>query len=152
MTKSILLIFSLCIGVINVFGQKKDTLWRQAILHPDFKTIGNAKEIDSAITNRLPELKSKHIANPNEKFNATDNGGGPRRRLYFAGFLNNRWIISYEHGGRGYHEHTFFITISADKKLTIDESLQVFQTFQELKNFAFKNDTIIIKSWNHYDY
>ncbi len=52
---------------------------------------------------KQPEFK---MANPGEKFEATDDisdPGLPNRRLIFAGVSKNRYFIHYEHGGIGYH-------------------------------------------------
>lgn len=49
------------------------------------------------------------IADVGENFQETDVitlGGGPPRRLIRAGHSGPRWFVHYEHGGRGYHEHT----------------------------------------------
>jgi mono/diheme cytochrome c family protein len=52
---------------------------------------------------KQPEFK---MANPGEKFEATDNISDPAlptRRLIFAGISKNRYFIHYGHGGIGYH-------------------------------------------------
>ena len=36
-------------------------------------------------------------------FNASDIGYGPRTRFIAAARLNTRYVVAYEHGGRGYH-------------------------------------------------
>lgn len=40
------------------------------------------------------------------RFNASDAGGGPKRRLTYIARLDNSYILSYEHGGIGYHCHS----------------------------------------------
>lgn len=36
-------------------------------------------------------------------FNASDVGSGPRTRFIAAARLDSRYVVAYEHGGRGYH-------------------------------------------------
>lgn len=67
---------------------------------------------------KQPEFK---MANPDEKFEATDYISDPElptRRLIFAGVSKNRYFIHYEHGGRGYHHDVVVFDVNPDGKVS----------------------------------
>lgn len=41
-----------------------------------------------------------------KRFNASDAGGGPKRKFAYAVKLADDYILGYEHGGKGYHFHS----------------------------------------------
>ena|ERR1700722_5321556 len=65
------------------------------------------------------------IAGIGERFSATDvvTANLPSRRLIFVRHLGPKWVIAYEHGGRGYHEHVIAYLLDAangDANLTFN--------------------------------
>jgi hypothetical protein len=54
--------------------------------------------IQSDLRQRAPDLSP--AGGP---FAATDVGEGPRTRLIISVRLRDRYVVAYEHGGRGYH-------------------------------------------------
>ena len=94
------------------------------------------------------------MANPGDKnFNPTDNGGGTRVRLYFAAKSGDYWIVSYEHGGRGYHTDCFFVKTKRHKTVIayeMDDSpgmkMETFTTIEELKTYSSKQK-LKLKMW-----
>jgi mono/diheme cytochrome c family protein len=67
---------------------------------------------------KQPEFK---MANPGEKFEATDyisDPGLPNRRLIFAGVSKNRYFIHYEHGGIGYHCDVVVFDVNPEGKVS----------------------------------
>jgi len=98
---------------------------RQQFIDRDFTIVKDVKALPSVILDALTEQGGSRlvIANPGEKFEATDlilDPSLPRRRLIFAGVSNDRCFIHYERGGRG-HSYilVFFIldSTSATKPL-----------------------------------
>ncbi len=65
--------------------------------------------IPKVLLNELSERTDGEfwIANPNEEYAATDvhDGNLPTRQLRFLGKKGNKWMLTYEHGGRGSHFH-----------------------------------------------
>ena len=91
------------------------------------------------------------MAWPGGEFNATDVGSGPSRRLYFIAKTDKHWIVSYEHGGWGYHAHCFFITIDDGNNLLIQNSNIKLESLEFLKAFITK-EKILLEPWNGYEY
>lgn len=79
----------------------------QDFLDAKFQVVTNTSDIPHYIFksfNRNAHLSKKDIANPNERFNATDIPNGfPNARLIMAGQSDQQYFIFYEEGGIGYH-------------------------------------------------
>jgi mono/diheme cytochrome c family protein len=70
---------------------------------------------------RLAKESEFKMANPGEKFEATDYisaPGLPNRRLIFAGVSKNRYFIHYEHGGIGYHCDVVVFDVNPEEKVS----------------------------------
>jgi hypothetical protein len=76
------------------------------------------------------------------RFNATDAGGGPKRRLTYIAQLDNSYILSYEHGGIGYHFHS--IIFETDGK----EVINVFKLFSGVKHTSVTELVTMIEIGN----
>jgi hypothetical protein len=48
-------------------------------------------------------MRAPHLSPAGGPFNATDVGEGPRTRFLASARLDSRYVVAYEHGGRGYH-------------------------------------------------
>ena len=136
--------------VTVAYGQTKSkTTWTTVLQYSNFTEITSIKKIDKNILSKFPSWKK--MIRRKGQFNATDVGGGQRLRLFFiAKTDDNHWIISYEHGGRGYHTHCFLITIDAKNNLDIQESYTKFETLDYLKAFTKTNDNIF-SQWQGYE-
>jgi hypothetical protein len=132
------------------YGQTKDTVdWSALLQHSNFTEINSTKKIDKNILAKFPSWK--RISNRGGQFNATDVGSGRGLRLFFIAKRDNHWIISYEHGGRGYHTHCFLITIDSDNNLDIQESDMKFESLDYLKAFT-KTDNNLFRQWRGYEH
>jgi tetratricopeptide (TPR) repeat protein len=120
--------------------------WRSILDTCNFKSIKTVSEIDPVLLEKFPSWKS--MSNPNGKFNATDVGGGPRKRLYFAAKCGDYWIISSENGGRGYHTDCFFIKIEPHKTLLISQTYMEFKTLDDLLSAIKKKQYIPVSDWD----
>lgn len=85
------------------------------------------------------------------RFNATDIGSGPRRRIFFIAKSGNNWIVSYEHGGHGYHRHCFLITIDQQNNSIWDNSCFKIESFGLLKELL-KDESCSFTKWSDGDY
>jgi hypothetical protein len=145
-----IIIILLCI-LTRAYGQQDTLAWRSELLSSGFKLFAKHTDIDPAILSQIPNLKK--MANVKGKFNATDVGNrDPTRRLFFAASSGNKWIISYEHGGIGYHTHCLFITIDTDKTITIKDTLREFTSLSGLKEYAAKQAIPINKDTGYSEY
>jgi mono/diheme cytochrome c family protein len=85
------------------------------------KTVDHLPDsLKSAFAHLAKEADFK-MANPGEKFEATDDisdPGLPNRRLIFAGISKNRYFIHYEHGGIGYHCDVVVFDVNAEGKVS----------------------------------
>ena len=74
----------------------------QQVLDTEFDTIARIEKLPTGVRKLLPV----GMANPTEKFDATDiDTGKPSRRLIVAGHSSRCDFVCYEHGGIGYHLH-----------------------------------------------
>lgn len=120
--------------------------WQRIILSPDLKICTEVNKIDALI---LKRFQWDEMANPAEKFNATDvvwPNSGADRRLYFAAQLGRNWIVSYEQGGIGYREHCFFISIDDKERFIVYEGMRGSKSIEDLKS-AVENNTFLIEYW-----
>ncbi|TMI74337.1 MAG: hypothetical protein E6H09_05330 [Bacteroidetes bacterium] len=132
------------------YGQTNDTSdWNTILQQSIFREISSIKKVNKNILAKFPSWKkiSKHRG----QFNPTDLGGGRRLRLFFVARTANHWIISYEHGGRGYHTHCYLITIDSQNNLDIRESEIKFESLDYLKALA-KTDQNLFSQWRGYEY
>ena len=117
------------------YGQTADSPdWRAILQQSGFAEVISTKKIDKNIRSEFPSWEK--MSKSEKQFNATDFGGGKRQRLFFIARADNHWIISYEHGGRGYHTHCFLITVDSSDKLDVLHSDIKFDTLGDLKEFA----------------
>src|SRR5437660_5371856 len=80
---------------------------RQQFLDGEFTIVKDMRSLPLPVLEVFTEQGGSRlvIANPGENFEATDlirDSNVPRRRLVFAGLLNDRCFIHYERGGRGH--------------------------------------------------
>ncbi len=148
--KYILTLFVLAFSRL-VYSQQPDTLNWETIINSSsgWKTFTSIKDLDKTLISKFPEWKD--MSGPKGRFEATDVGGGPRERLFFAANYQNYWIVSYEHGGIGYHTHCFFIQVKDENKFIIYDSYNEFRTLQKLQSFVLTKD-IPMELWDGYDY
>ncbi|MFI5406227.1 MAG: hypothetical protein ACHQ1D_06905 [Nitrososphaerales archaeon] len=148
--KRTLIVASFAIVTVT-FGQSNDNLtdWPTFLLDSNFTEINSPKKIDKKILSKFPYWKK--MSKLSGRFNASDFGGGPSRRLYFIAKANRHWIISYEHGGRGYHTHCFLITIDPKNNLDIQESWMKIESLDYLKAFAIA-DHSLFSQWRGDEY
>ena len=78
----------------------------ERFLEGDFTIITNVKALPTPVLKAFTEEAGSRllIANPGEKFEATDvisDSSTPRMRLIFAGVGNDKSFVHYEQGGRG---------------------------------------------------
>ena len=64
------------------------------------------KRLPKFIRNYLDGRQEKKFRISKVQFNATDVGLGVRRKLYYIEKKGDKYILSYEHGGRGNHFHS----------------------------------------------
>lgn len=132
------------------YGQTKDTTnWAILLQHSNFIEINSIRKIDKTILTKFPYLKK--ISRPNGRFNATDNGEGHKLRLFFIANTANYWIISYEHGGLGYHTHCLLMTINSEKDLDIQESYTMFKSLSDLREAFANNGDALFRQWSGHE-
>jgi hypothetical protein len=138
----IILTILFCYSFAPANSQKlKDNNWSTILGTEKFTAIRSINKVDPVILARFQYLKT--ISRPGGKFNSTDLGKGPRRRLYFIARSNDHWIISYEHGGRGYHSHCFLITIGSSPNLDIQATDIKVESVNYLKQLGQGVDSFI---------
>jgi hypothetical protein len=112
----------------------KDAINRQTIIQSSNSIeINNPAKIDKRLLIKFPAWKKMFASNG--KFNATDVGNGPNRRVIFIAKADSNWIISYQHGGTGYYTHCFLITFNDQHNLLIQNSPGKFESLEDLKLF-----------------
>jgi len=95
-------------------------LARQRFLDGDFKTIKDVKALPRPVLQAFTEQGGSRLlmANPGKNFLAADviyDSSLPRKRLIFAGVLDDRCFVHYEQGGRGHiYILVFFRVTSKD--------------------------------------
>ena len=135
---------------LALYSQQSDTLnWETIITSSNWKTYTSVKDLDTKLISKFPQWKD--MSRVHGRFEATDVGGGPRERLFFAANYQNYWIVSYEHGGRGYHTHCFFIKMISENEFLVYQSHKKFKTLEELQSFVSTQD-IPMEIWDGYDY
>lgn len=90
------------------------------ILDGEFSTVTAVEKLPKEVSALLAEMfgqKSLEMANPGQKYQATDVGeNGPARRLIFAGLSANKCFVYYEKGGRGHGYYVVVLRIGSQKK------------------------------------
>lgn len=95
---------------IKVNYKKNEDSLLAKIQQDSFAVSYNKKDIPKLIKKKLKCLSQWFaLANPNEKYNATDViiGHRPSRQLIFMAKSANIFIITYNHGGLGWHQDIF---------------------------------------------
>jgi hypothetical protein len=123
--------------------------WQTIIETSTFKEISNPKEIDKRLLSKFPDWKT--MTRRAGRFNSSDVGGGPRRKVYFIAKSGNNWIISYEQGGKAYHPHCFLITINKQNNSIFDNNCLKIESFDLLKRLL-KNQDCPFTQWRESEY
>jgi len=110
------------------------TYYENFIIKEDFEIIDSVEHIPLSLFSIFPNWKD--MSNPGGEFNAGCDDVGPKRRLKFAVKNNNLWIIGYQHGGIGHHNHVFIITIYEDNEYYILKTTVGFGTFESMNKHA----------------
>ena len=90
----------------------QDSLTQQKIhaIATDFSNngvqVGSYNKLPKFIRSYLDRTIQSKFSISKKKFNATDAGGGPKRKLAYVVKLENDYLLGYEHGGLGYHFHS----------------------------------------------
>lgn len=93
---------------IKVNYKKNEDSLLAKIQQDSFTVSYNKKDIPGFIKEEFKCLNAYFaLANPGEKYNATDiiTRGLPSRQLIFMAKSANIFIITYNHGGWGWHQH-----------------------------------------------
>jgi hypothetical protein len=81
-----------------------------------FETKNKKKYIPRFIKKNLKcwENRKFRIANPGKLYNDTDYivRNLPRRRMNYLGLNKSYIVLSYDHGGRGHHQHILIFKVS----------------------------------------
>lgn len=82
------------------------------------KTTAELPDSCKAAFMRLAHMSKFEMAEPGEKFEATDvvSGNLPRRRLMLGAYSQTRCLISYEKGGWGLSRKVVFFAVMPDQK------------------------------------
>jgi hypothetical protein len=102
------------------------------------------------IRHYLYQKRGERFRIAKKRFNGTDIGAGPRRRLAFITKLNDDYILSYEHGGRGYHCHSIIFETNG-KEVIGFYNLAFFDKQNNVKEFMemLKDPrTFMVKTYN----
>src|ERR1051326_891894 len=133
--------------------ENEDIRWSRMWMHlPDSSTFVSGckvKDIDTSLFRVFPHWAD--MSDCSGKFNATDVGRGPRRRLFFFARSGDHWIVSYEHGGIGYHPHCFFIACDSNGKYVVYETMQEVKSWDNLKSII-SSGKLKIEKWDWYDH
>jgi len=70
--------------------------------HEDGVQTVSLEQLPAAIRLDLKQ-RAPDLSPADGAFQATDVGDGPRTRFVAAARLKGRYVVAYEHGGRGYH-------------------------------------------------
>ncbi|WP_035657355.1 hypothetical protein [Flavobacterium seoulense] len=103
----------------RILNDENIELVKKSIEKNDFRISFDKAEIPKQLFEIFYKWKNDPflIANPNEKFNATDeiNNSLPNRQLTSI-FQNKEYLIlNYKHGGFGFHHHIIWCKIDNDK-------------------------------------
>ena len=100
---------------------------RKGFLSAEFKTHLELRDLPPNLYSKLFEiLDGQKMANPNERFNATDvviHAEIPHRRLILAGSSRDLAFVYYEHGGIGHHEHLLIFRRGSDDAFSLQANL-----------------------------
>lgn len=108
--KHYILISILLIIISRTYGQ--DSLKKNIILPIVKEFAMNNTKIDSYedlpefIRNYLAKIPKIDFRFSKGWFNGSDEGTGPKRKLFYILKSNDNYIMSYAHGGRGRHFHS----------------------------------------------
>jgi hypothetical protein len=113
--------------ILTIFSLKGFAQERDSVIFNDcisnylnnfdqYQTYYKKRFIPKVLRKEIENIDSEkfRIANPNQKFRATDvvrNPFLPTRRLKFIAQYGEDYVLFYEHGGRGYHLDGFFVKI-----------------------------------------
>lgn len=84
---------------------------------PPPATVSSVSQLPPVVARALQELcKGCRFSDVGAPWQATDVliGDLPTRRLIQATQVGSSWVIRYEHGGRGRHEHAVTIEVHGD--------------------------------------
>jgi hypothetical protein len=105
--------FVVCLLLISVaksYGQ--DSLKKEIIL-PIVKEfsenntkVNSYEELPECIKNYLAQIPKVNFKFSKGRFNGTDVGSGPKRKLFYIVKNADNYIMSYAHGGNGRHSHS----------------------------------------------
>ena len=104
------------------------------------------KKLPMFIRNYLDKKTHEKFRISKKRFNDTDAGGGPKRKLAYAAKLGDDYILGYEHGGRGYHFHSLIFQTNG-KEVTY---LYPVATAMKLNNITELIKAIKAGNWRFY--
>jgi hypothetical protein len=95
------------------------------------------------VINYIEKRNGAKFSISNRKFNATDNGSGPRRKLSFIAKLKDDYILSYQHGGMGYHCHSIIFETNGSEVINVYNII----TYDNVKKVAELMDIVESKRY-----
>ena len=96
-------------SVAQEFHKQLSASEKQHILDGAFTVLVKTEDMPASAKRAFAKITGEpsfSLANPGQKFNATDyivDGTLPRRRLVFAGNRGDEWFVHYEVGGRAHY-------------------------------------------------
>lgn len=107
-----------------------------------FKTLNSYKSLPKFIRKYLDELGKSKFTLSKKRFNASDVNirRATSRKLSYVAISDRFYILSYEHGGRGYHGHTIIFEADSGRISKVYNLITPpHKTIKELKYILLKN-------------
>ena len=118
--KSIVFIFLLFTGISNCYSQEDslDQIKVQSIVREfssNSQSISSYRKLPEFIRYYLDQKNEYKCRISNSKFSGKNIGSGSHRKQSYITRLKDDYIISYEHGGTGYHCHSIILQTNGKK-------------------------------------
>jgi hypothetical protein len=81
--------------------------------------IDSYEKLPECILNYLNQKGGGKFSLSRHRFNATDAGSGPKRKLTYIAQLGDDYILAYEHGGIGYHFHSVIFETNGKEVVSV---------------------------------
>ena len=107
-----------------------------------FKVSNSYKSLPKFIRNYLDELNQSKFKLSKKRFNPTDVNNRPStsRKLSYVAMSDRFYILSYKHGGKGYHGHTLIFELDSNRITKVYNLItSPHKSINELKYFLRSN-------------
>ena len=107
-----------------------------------FKVLNSYKSLPKFIRRYLNKVSKNEFRLSKKHFNSSDfnTRNSISRKLSYVAISDRFYILSYEHGGRGYHAHTIIFEVDSGNILKVYNFITPpHKTIKELKYFLMED-------------